>query len=86
MKQFQLTINEELAGLLRSATELNSLLNSYVQEHFKGLDYQDWQEYPAKQFAEMQNSTLDMMSDLSDIIGYDVAQQVNAEVKKEAKV
>jgi len=31
MKQFQLTINEELAGLLRSATELNSLLNSYVQ-------------------------------------------------------
>nr|DAL94140.1 MAG TPA: hypothetical protein [Caudoviricetes sp.] len=86
MKQFQLTINEELAGLLRSATELNSLLNSYVQEHFKGLDYQDWQEYPAKQFAEMQNSTLDMMSDLSDIIGYDIAQQVNAEVKKEAKV
>lgn len=86
MKQFQLTINEELAGLLRSATELNSLLNSYVQEHFKGLDYQDWQEYPAKQFAEMHNSTLDMMSDLSDIIGYDVAQQVNAEVKKEAKV
>jgi len=50
------------------------------------LDYQDWQEYPAKQFAEMQNSTLDMMSDLSDIIGYDIAQQVNAEVKKEAKV
>lgn len=86
MKQFQLTINEELAGLLRSATELNSLLNSYVQEHFKGLDYQDWQEYPAKQFAEMQNSTLDMMSDLSDMIGYDIAQQVNAEVKKEAKV
>lgn len=86
MKQFQLTINEELAGLLRSATELNSLLNSYVQEHFKGLDYQDWQEYSAKQFAEMQNSTLDMMSDLSDIIGYDIAQQVNAEVKKEAKV
>ena len=86
MKQVELTINEELAGLLRSATELNSLLNSYVQEHFKGLDYQDWQEYPAKQFAEMQNSTLDMMSDLSDIIGYDIAQQVNAEVKKEAKV
>ncbi|MFK2517129.1 hypothetical protein ACIXSV_21710 [Bacteroides fragilis] len=86
MKQFQLTINEELAGLLRSATELNSLLNSYVQEHFKGLDYQDWQEYPAKQFGEMQNSTLDMMSDLSDMIGYDIAQQVNAEIKKEAKV
>ncbi|MCZ2590825.1 hypothetical protein O1504_13560 [Bacteroides fragilis] len=86
MKQFQLTINEELAGLLRSATELNSLLNSYVQEHFKGLDYQDWQEYPAKQFGEMQNTTLDIMSDLSDIIGYDIAQQVHAELKKEDKV
>ena len=86
MKQFQLTINEELAGLLRSATELNSLLNSYVQEHFKGLDYQDWQEYPAKQFGEMQNTTLGIMSDLSDIIGYDIAQQVHAELKKEDKV
>lgn len=86
MKQFPLTINAELADLLRSATELNGLLNNYVKEHLKGLDYQDWQEYPAKQFAEMQNSTLDMMSDLSDIIGYDIAQQVNAEIKKEAKV
>ncbi|MFR6000199.1 MAG: hypothetical protein ACLUH6_22270 [Bacteroides faecis] len=86
MKQFQLTINEELAGLLRSATELNSLLNSYVQEHFKGLDYQDWQEYPAKQFGEMQNTTLGIMSDLSDIIGYDIAQQAHAELNKEVKV
>lgn len=86
MKQIPLTINADLADLLRSATELNGLLSSYAKKHFKGLDYQDWQEYPAKQIAEMQNSTLDMMSDLSDIIGYDIAQQVNAEIKKEAKI
>lgn len=86
MAYFPLNINEELADLLRSATELNGLLNSYVKKHFKGLDYQDWQEYPAKQIAEMQNSTLDMMSDLSDIIGYDIAQQAHAELNKEVKV
>ena len=86
MKQIPLNINEELADLLRAATELNGLLSSYAKKHFKGLDYQDWQEYPAKRIAEMQNSTLDMMSDLSDMIGYDIAQQVNAELKKEVKV
>lgn len=77
MKQFQLTINEELAGLLRSATELNGLLNNYVKEHFKGLDYQDWQEYPARQFAEMQDSTLDMIATISDFIGDDILAQVH---------
>lgn len=86
MKQFPLTINEELADILRSAAELNALVNAYVKRHFKGLDRQDWQEYPAKQFGEMQNTTLDIMSDLSDIIGYDIAQQVHAELKKEDKV
>ena len=39
MAYFPLNINEELADLLRSATELNGLLNSYVKKHFKGLDY-----------------------------------------------
>ena len=72
--------------MLRSATELNALVNAYVKRHFKGLDYQDWQDYPAKQIAEMQNSTLDMMSDLSDIIGYDIAQQAYVELNKEEKV
>ena len=42
MVYFPLNINEELADLLRSATELNGLLNNYVKEHFKDLDYQDW--------------------------------------------
>ena len=41
MVYFPLNINEELADLLRSATELNGLLNNYVKEHFKDLDYQD---------------------------------------------
>ena len=85
MKQFQLTINEELADLLRSATELNALLNSYVKKHFKDLDYQDWQEYPAKRIAEMQNTSLDMMSDLSDMISYDILSQAHAKLKKEEK-
>lgn len=86
MKQFQLTINEELADLLRSATELNGLLNNYVKEHFKGLDYQDWQEYPAKQFAEMQNSALDMIATISNFIGDDILSQAHAELNKEVEV
>ena len=83
---FPLNINEELADLLRSATELNGLLNNYVKEHFKDLDYQDWQEYPAKQIGEMQNSTLDMIATISDFIGDDILSQVHAELKKEEKV
>lgn len=82
MTYFPLNINEELADLLRAATELNGLLNNYVKEHFKGLDHQGWQDYPAKQIAEMQNSTLNMMSDLSEIIGYDIALQAHAELNK----
>lgn len=82
MIYFPLNINEELADLLRSATELNGLLNSYAKKHFEGLDYQGWQDYPAKQIGEMQNNTLNMMSDLSEIIGYDIALQAHAELNK----
>lgn len=82
MAYFPLTINEELADLLRAATELNGLLNSYVKKHFKGLDYQDWQEYPAKQIAEMQNNTLDMITTISDFMGDDILSQALAELKK----
>jgi hypothetical protein len=82
MAYFPLTINEELADLLRSATELNGLLNSYVKKHFKGLDHQDWQEYPAKQIAEMQNNTLDMITTISDFMGDDILSQALAELNK----
>lgn len=82
MKHFPLTINEELADLLWAATELNGLLNDYVKKHFEGLDYQDWQEYPAKQFAEMQNNTVDMIATISDFIGDDILSQAHAELKK----
>lgn len=82
MKQFQLTINEELADILRSATELNSLVNTYVRVHFNGLDYQDWQEYPAKQFAEMQNNTMNMISYISEFIGDDILSQAHRKIKE----
>ena len=80
MVYFPLNINEELADLLRSATELNGLLNNYVKEHFKDL------EYPPKKIGEMQNSTLDMIATISDFIGDDILSQVHAELKKEEKV
>lgn len=82
MKQFPLNINEELADLLRAATELNALLNNYVKEHFKGLDYQDWQDYPAKPIAEMQDSTLDMIATISDFIGDDILAQAHQKRKE----
>lgn len=82
MRQFPLTINEELADMLKSATELNALVNAYVKRHFNGLDYQDWQEYPAKQFAEMQDSTLDMIATISDFIGDDILAQAHQNRKE----
>lgn len=82
MRQFPLTINKELADMLRSAAELNALVNAYVKTHFNGLDYQDWQGYPAKQFAEMQDSTLDMIATISDFIGDDILAQVHQNLKE----
>lgn len=82
MRQFPLTINEELADMLKSATELNALVNAYVKRHFNGLDYQDWQEYPARQLAEMQDSTLDMIATISDFIGDDILAQAHQNRKE----
>lgn len=81
MKHFPLNFNEGLVDILRSATELNELIRLYEKKNMAGLDLYDWQEFPAKQIEEMQKNTMDMISTLGEIIGYDISTQAFKEIK-----
>lgn len=81
MKHFPLNLNEGLADILRSATELNELIRLYSKKNMTDFDLYDWQEFPAKQIEEMQKNTTDMISTLGEIIGYDISTQAFKEIK-----
>lgn len=69
---FPLTVNEQLADMVRTATELKTQLDSYVSNNLQGVDVED---FPAKNLGEMQNAVLDMIATLGDVIGYDISNQ-----------
>ena len=72
MLYFPLTVNDGLADMVRTATELKMLLDSYVKNNLKGADAES---FPAKKLGEMQNTVLDIITTLGDVVGYDISTQ-----------
>lgn len=68
---FPLEINEELADMLRTVTDLYSQLNAYLEKHKED----SLEEYPLKPICKASDSAANMITDISDVIAHDIACQ-----------
>lgn len=68
---FPLEINEELADMLRTVTDLYSQLNAFLEKHKEGR----LEEYPLKPICKASDSAANMITDISDVIAHDIACQ-----------
>ena len=75
---FPLEINEDLAEILRTATELYSQLNSYIEKR----EGEDLEAYPLKPICEASDSAADIITSIAGVIGHYIASQAFDEEKK----
>jgi hypothetical protein len=75
---FTLEINEDLAEILRTTTELYAQLNAYI-EKCKG---ENIEEYPLKSICAASDSAVNMITSIADVIGHHIAKQALDEEKK----
>lgn len=68
---FTLEINESLAEILRTATELYSQLNAYIKNEKKF----EPEEYPAIVMSNASDSVGKIITELGDVIGRDIISQ-----------
>lgn len=76
---FTLEINEQLADILRTTTELSVQINAYIKNDKKF----DIEEFPSKVMADASDSITKLMTDLGDVIGRDIISQAIDEEEKE---
>ena len=75
---FPLEINESLAEILRTATELYLQLNTYIKDNKEF----NIEEFPSKVMADASDSVSKIMTDLGDVIGRDIINQAFSEEEK----
>lgn len=78
---FPLEINEQLADMLRTATELSVQINAYIKndEEF------NIEEFPLNVISDASESITKIITDLGDVIGRDIVNQAFDEEDKEIK-
>lgn len=78
---FPLAINEQLADMLRTATELSVQINAYIKndEEF------NIEEFPSNVISDSSESITKIITDLGDVIGRDIVNQAIYEEEKEIK-
>lgn len=78
---FTLAINEQLADMLRTATELSVQINAYIKndEEF------NVEEFPSNVISDASESITKIITDLGDVIGRDIVNQAIDEEEKEIK-
>ncbi|MCS3060315.1 hypothetical protein [Bacteroides salyersiae] len=78
---FPLAINEQLADMLRTATELSVQINAYIKndEEF------NIEEFPSNVISDASESITKIITDLGDVIGRDIVNQAIYEEEKEIK-
>ena len=78
---FPLEINEQLADMLRTATELSVQINAYIKndKEFNA------EEFPSNVMSDASESITKIITDLGDVIGRDIVNQAIDEEEKEIK-
>ncbi|EIY25960.1 hypothetical protein HMPREF1062_04302 [Bacteroides cellulosilyticus CL02T12C19] len=78
---FTLAINEQLADMLRTATELSVQINAYIKndEEF------NIEEFPSNVISDASDNITKIITDLGDVIGRDIVSQAIYEEEKEIK-
>lgn len=78
---FTLAINEQLADMLRTATELSVQINAYIKndEEF------NIEESPSNVISDASDNITKIITDLGDVIGRDIVSQAIYEEEKEIK-
>lgn len=78
---FTLAINEQLADMLRTATELSVQINTYIKndEEF------NIEEFPSNVISDASDNITKIITDLGDVIGRDIVSQAIYEEEKEIK-
>ena len=74
---FPLEINEQLADMIRTATDLYSQVNNYIQS--KGHKYD---MFPGNVLGDMSDEVCKMITDLGDVVGRDIINQAFDEEEK----
>jgi len=78
---FTLEINEQLAEILRTTTELSVQINTYIKNDKEF----NIEEFPSKVMADASDSITKLMIDLGDVIGRDIVSQAIDEEENEIK-
>lgn len=78
---FPLEINEQLAEILRTATELSVQINAYIKNDKEF----NIEEFPSKVMADASDNITKLMIDLGDVIGRDIISQAIDEEENEIK-
>lgn len=78
---FTLEINEQLAEILRTATELSVQINAYIKNDKEF----NIEEFPSKVMADASDNITKLMIDLGDVIGRDIISQAIDEEENEIK-
>ena len=73
---FPLAINEQLADMLRTATEFSVQINAYNKND---------EEFPSNVISDASESITKIITDLGDVIGRDIVNQAIDEEEKEIK-
>lgn len=73
---FPLAINEQLADMLRTATEFSVQINAYIKND---------EEFPSNVISDASESITKIITDLGDVIGRDIVNQAIDEEEKEIK-
>ena len=78
---FTLAINEQLADMLRTATELSVQINAYIKndEEF------NIEEFPSNVISDASDNITKIITDLGDVIGREIVSQAIYEEEKEIK-
>lgn len=78
---FPLEINEQLAEILRTTTELSVQINAYIKNDKEF----NIEEFPSKVMADASDNITKLMIDLGDVIGRDIISQAIDEEENEIK-
>lgn len=74
---FPLEINEQLADMIRTATELYSQVNEHINSKGYKAD-----EFPGNVLGDMSDKVCKMITDLGDVVGRDIINQAFDEEEK----
>ena len=74
---FPLEINEQIADMIRTATDLYSQVNNYIQSKGYKNDV-----FPGNVLGEMSDKVREMITNLGDVVGRDIINQAFDEEEK----